>query len=141
MDSETVALLRLAADYSARLRQAAFRFIARETVNEDVLVRDTIDRSSHQRVRMSWLYEYQVLVRQEKVIEDRVLLRKNKTKNAVENTIIETRFRSLYSAFLPATLFAADKRSAFFYRLEKRRRCTGGRWRAWPWRRGPGSKH
>jgi len=125
MDSETVALLRLAADYSARLRQAAFRFICRETVNEDVLVRDTIDRSSHKRVRMSWLYEYQVLVREEKVIEDRVLLRKNKTKKRVENAVLETRFRSLYSAFLPATLFAADKQSAFFYRLEKHEKMYG----------------
>ena len=51
MPAETVALLQLAADYSERLRHAAFRFICRETVNEDVLVRDTIDRSSYKRAQ------------------------------------------------------------------------------------------
>ena len=125
MPAETVALLRLAADYSARLRRAAFRFICQETVSEDVLVRDTIDRSAYKRNRTSWLYEYQVVVREGKVSENRVLLRKNKTKNRVENAALETRFRSLYSAFLPATLFAADKQPAYFYRLEKHDKMFG----------------
>ena len=40
MPAETVALLKLAADYSERLRHAAFRFICQETVTEDVLGRD-----------------------------------------------------------------------------------------------------
>ncbi|MCU0237606.1 MAG: hypothetical protein MUC72_11055 [Acidobacteria bacterium] len=125
MPAEMTALLKLAADYSERLRHAAFRFICRETVNEDVLVRDVMDRSSHKRVRTSWLYDYQVVVRDGKVTEDRVLLRKNKTKKRVENAALETRFRSLYSAFLPATLFAADKQPAFFYRLEKHEKMYG----------------
>ena len=125
MPAETVALLNLAADYSERLRHAAFRFICRETVNEDVLVRDTIDRSSHKRVRTSWLYDYQVVVRDGQVTEDRVLLRKNKTKKRVESAALETRFRSLYSAFLPATLFAADKQPGFVYRLEKHEKMYG----------------
>ena len=123
--AETAALLRLAADYSARLRQAAFRFICQETVSEDVLVRDTIDRSAYKRVRTSWLYEYQVVVREGKISESRVLLRKNKTKKRVENAALETRFRSLYSAFLPATLFAADKQPAYFYRVEKHEKMFG----------------
>jgi len=117
--AETAALLRLAADYSERLRHAVFRFICQETVNEDVLTRDTIDRSSYKRLRNTWLYEYQVVVRDGKVTENRVLLRKNKTKKRLENAALETRFRSLYSAFLPATLFAADKQTAFFYKVEK----------------------
>ncbi len=125
MPAETTALLNLAADYSERLRHAAFRFICRETVNEDVLVRDAIDRSSHKRVRTSWLYDYQVVVREGQVTEDRVLLRKNKSKTRQENAGLETRFRSLYSAFLPATMFAADKQPAFFYRLEKHEKMYG----------------
>jgi hypothetical protein len=123
--AETAALLRLAAGYSERLRNAAFRFICKETVSEDVLVRDTIDRSSYKRARTSWLYEYQVLVREGKVTEDRVLLRKNKTKKRVEDATLETRFRSLYSVFLPATLFAADKQPSYFYRLERHEKMFG----------------
>jgi len=125
MPVETSALLQLAAAYSERLRQAAFRFICQETVSEDVLVRDTIDRSSFKRQRNSWLYEYQVVVRAGQVTESRVLLRKNKTKKRVENAALETRFRSLYSVFLPATLFAAEKQPAFFYRLEKHEKMNG----------------
>ena len=125
MPSETLALLKLAADYSERLRHAAFRFICQETVSEDVLVRDTVDRSSYKRLRTSWLYDYQVVVRDGKVSESRVLLRKNKKKTRVENASLETRFRSLYSVFLPSTLFAADKQSAFFYRLEKHEKMYG----------------
>ena len=64
-------------------------------------------------------------MREGEVTEDRVLLRKNKTKKRVENAQLETRFRSLYSAFLPATLFAADKQSAYFYRLEKHDKMFG----------------
>jgi hypothetical protein len=125
MPAEMMALLKLAAEYSERLRHAAFRFICRETVNEDLLARDVMDRSAYKRERTSWLYEYQVVVRDGKVSEDRVLLRKNKTKKRVENAELETRFRSLYSAFLPATLFAADKQSAYFYRLEKHEKMYG----------------
>ena len=125
LPAETIALLRLAAGYSERLRHAAFRFICQETVSEDVLVRDTIDRSSYKRARTSWLYEYQVVVREGKVTENRVLLRKNKTKKRVENATLETRFRSLYSAFLPATLFAADKQPTYFYRVEKHEKMFG----------------
>jgi hypothetical protein len=125
MPVETMALLKLAADYSERLRHAAFRFICQETVSEDVLVRDTVDRSSYKRLRTSWLYDYQVVVRHGRVSESRVLLRKNKKKARVENASLETRFRSLYSVFLPATLFAADKQSAFFYRLEKHEKMYG----------------
>ena len=66
-----------------------------------------------------------MVVRDGQVTEDRVLLRKNKTKKRVENAALETRFRSLYSAFLPATLFAADKQPAFFYRLEKHEKMYG----------------
>ena len=123
--AETSELLRLAAAYSERLRQVAFRFMCQETVSEDVLVRDTIDRSSFKRLRNSWLYEYQVVVREGQVSESRVLLRKNKTKKRVENAVLETRFRSLYSVFLPATLFAAEKQPAFFYRLEKHEKMNG----------------
>ena len=123
--AETAALLQLAADYSERLRHAAFRFICRETVSEDLLVRDTMDRSAYKRNRTSWLYEYQVVVREGQVTEDRVLLRKNKTKKRVENAALETRFRSLYSAFLPATLFAVDKQPAFHYRVEKQEKMYG----------------
>jgi len=125
MPAETVALLQLAADYSERLRHAAFRFVCRETVNEDMLVRDTMDRSAYKRARTSWLYDYQVIVSEGQVKEDRVLLRKNKTKKRVENASLETRFRSLYSAFLPATLFAADKQPAFYYRVEKHETMYG----------------
>jgi hypothetical protein len=124
MPVETSALLHLAAAYSERLRQAAFRFICQETVSEDVLVRDPGDRS-YKRARNSWLYEYQVVVRAGQVSESRVLLRKNKTKKRVENAALETRFRSLYSVFLPATLFAAEKQPAFFYRLEKHEKMNG----------------
>ncbi len=58
-------------------------------------------------------------MREGKVTESRALLRKNRTKKRLENASLETRFRSLYSVFLPATLFAADKQPAFFYKLEK----------------------
>jgi hypothetical protein len=125
MPAETLALLKLAADYAERLRHAAFRFICRETVNEDLLARDVMDRSAYKRNRTSWLYEYQVVVRDGKVSEDRVLLRKNNTKKRVENAELETRFRSLYSAFLPATLFAADKQSSFYYSVEKHEKMYG----------------
>ena len=84
-----------------------------------------IPNGSNKRKRNSWLYEYQVVVRDGKVTENRVLLRKNRTKKRLENAALETRFRSLYSVFLPATLFAADKQPAFFYRLEKREKMNG----------------
>jgi hypothetical protein len=124
MNAGTVALLQRAAAYSESLRHAAFRFICRETVSEDVLGREA-GSQSYQRLRNTWLYEYQVVVREGKVTENRVLLRKNKTKKRVENAALETRFRSLYSAFLPATLFAADKQPAFFYNLEKHEKMNG----------------
>ena len=116
--AETAALLKLAADYSERLRHAAFRFICKETVSEDVLGREA-GAQSYRQLRNTWLYEYQVVVRDGKVTENRTLLRKNKTKKSQENATLETRFRSLYSVFLPATLFAADKQAAFFYKVEK----------------------
>jgi len=125
MPAETMALLKLAADYSERLRHAAFRFICQETVSEDVLFRDRVDRTSYKRLRTSWLYDYQVVVRDGKVSESRVLLRKNIKKTRVEDAPLETRFRSLYSVFLPVTLFAVDKQSAFFYRLEKHEKMYG----------------
>jgi len=124
LPAETTALLQRAADYSVRLRHAAFRFICQETVSEDVRGRGPGDRSS-KRARNSWLYEYQVVVRAGQVSEDRVLLRKNKTKMRVENAALETRFRSQYSVFLPATFFAAEKQHAFFYRLEKHKKMNG----------------
>lgn len=126
MPAETIALLRLAAEYSVRLRHAAFRFVCEETVSEDVLGREA-GAQSYRWLRNTWLYEYQVVVREGKVTESRVLLRKNKTKKRVEAAALETRFRSLYSAFLPATLFAADKQPAYFYRLEKHDKMFGRR--------------
>ncbi len=123
--AEAAALLRLAAGYCERLRRAAFRFVCRETVTEDILVRDTIDRYSYKRARNSWLYDYQVVVRDGQVDENRVLLRKNKSKKRLKNAGLETRFRSLYSVFLPATLFAADKQPFFFYRVGKHGKMNG----------------
>jgi hypothetical protein len=124
MPAETAALLQRAADYSECLRHAAFRFVCEETVSEDVLNREA-GAQSYRWLRNTWLYEYQVVVREGKVTENRVLLRKNKTKKRVEDAKLETRFRSLYSVFLPATLFAADKQPAYFYRLEKHDKMFG----------------
>jgi hypothetical protein len=118
MPAETTALLQRAADYSERLRHAAFRFICQETVSEDAPGGAPGGRSSGRR-KNTWLYEYQVVARGGQVSENRVLLLKNKEKMRVENAALETRFRSEYSAFLPAALFAAEKQPAFLYRLEK----------------------
>lgn len=116
-DSALSALLSRAAAYAERLKKAAFHFICRESVTENTL------SASGEKIRMPvtartyWVYDYQIIARNGKIQESRLLLEKNREKLHREKAKLETVFQSYFSFYMPVTLLAREKQPLYRYRL------------------------
>ncbi len=118
-DPALIALLAKAAAYAEKLKKAAFHFICREEVTEDVFGLSRSFGQTHTSgvSRTYWIYDYQIIGQDEKITENRILLEKNREKLRQEKVQLQTRFRSLYSFYMPATILAREKQHLYHYRL------------------------
>lgn len=122
-NAEMMKTLERAGEYCDLLKRKAFHFICREEVTEDILKRNVQDfRPSANYDRNTWLYDYQIVLQDGKIGENRILLRKNRKNLHRENVKLENRFRSLYSFYLPVTLLAREKRELYRYSFMGRER-------------------
>lgn len=111
------ALLARAAAYAEKLKAAAFHFICREDVTEDVFSSTSIKNNIPAAPRTHWVYDYQIIARNRKISESRVLLEKNQEKMRLANAQLETVFHSYFSFYMPATMLAKEKQRLYQYRL------------------------
>ncbi len=118
-DPALTALLAKAATYADRLKEVAFRFFCQEEVTEDVFGTSRRPGQTHTSgvARTYWIHEYQIIGQDGKITESRVLLEKNRKKLRQEKAQLQTRFRSLYSFYMPVTLMAGEKQHLYRYRL------------------------
>ena len=110
-------LLSKAAAYAEKLKKAAFHFICREDVTEDTFASSIIKNNVAVPPRTHWLYDYQIVARDRKIAENRVLLKKNQEKIHLANAQLETVFHSYFSFYMPATMLAKEKQRFYQYRL------------------------
>lgn len=116
-DPALIALLAQASLYAEKLKKAAFHFVCREEVAEDKFAVGIECNGIPFSERTNWLYDYQIIGQDAKIAENRVLLQKNRTKLRQEKAQLETRFRSLYSFYMPVTFLAREKQHFYYYRL------------------------
>jgi hypothetical protein len=110
-------LLARAAAYAEKLKETAFHFICREDVTEEVFSSSNIKNSTPIAPRTQWSYDYQIICRNGKITENRVLLEKNQEKSHLEKAQLETMFHSYFSFYMPATMLAKEKQRLYQYRL------------------------
>jgi hypothetical protein len=116
-DLSLATLLARAAAYAEKLKGAAFHFICREDVTEDVFSSKSIKNNTPVAPRTHWIYDYQIICRNGKIAENRVLLEKNQEKLHLEKAQLETMFHSYFSFYMPATMLAKEKQRLYQYRL------------------------
>jgi hypothetical protein len=116
-DPILIALLAKAAAYAEKLKKAAFHFICREEVTEDVFARNSYYNRLPSTSRTYWIYDYQIIGWDEKIAENRILLQKKRTKVHQEKAQLETLFCPLYSFYMPVTILAREKQHLYHYRL------------------------
>jgi hypothetical protein len=116
-DLSLTALLARAAAYAEKLKEAAFHFICREDVTEDVFASSHIKNNTPVAPRTHWTYDYQIICRNGKIAENRVLLEKNQEKLHLAKAQLETMFHSYFSFYMPATMLAREKQRLYQYRL------------------------
>ncbi len=119
--------LEKAGHYCEKLKRSAFRFVCDEQVQEALLVRDPMRRGLDRQINR-WVYDYQIVGREQTLHEKRTLLRENARTTREEDAAPKTRVVSLYGFFMPVTFLARENRDKFDYRLsgdEKigKRRC------------------
>lgn len=139
-ESEAVLAVMLdkAAAYAEKLKQAAFHFICREDVSQDVFAHASVTGSAA--ARTGWVYDYQIICQNGRITENRVLLEKNRLPQHVAKAQLETVFHSYFSFYMPVTLLAREKRRLYQYRLIGRERIRDQNcWRIGVVRRRPGS--
>jgi hypothetical protein len=112
-DPALIALLAKGAAYAEKLKKTAFGFFCREEVTEENFKRISVEKYS----RHSWTYDYQIIARDGRITENRVLLKKNRESSHQEKAQLETAFRSFYSFFMPVTLLAGEKQHLYQYQL------------------------
>ena len=136
--SVLTALLAKAAAYTEKLKKAAFHFICREDVTEDTFASSSIKNNVAVPPRTHWLYDYQIVARDRKIAENRVLLEKNQEKIHLANAQLETVFHSYFSFYMPATMLAKEKQRFYHYRLLGREKINNKNvWRISASRRTP----
>jgi hypothetical protein len=128
LDPKLKAVLDKAAVYCRRLQKAAFRFTCTEVVEEKVLKRNPVSKRVEPETNR-WNYDYQVVADQEKVSEQRILVRRGHKKVNMLDAKLETRFKANYSVFLPTTLLGEHNRTNYIYSLLesvrlKKRNCA-----------------
>jgi len=118
-DPALLVLLTKAAVYAEKLKEVAFHFICREKVTEDVFGSSRRPGQTHTSgvARTYWIHEYQIIGQDGMITENRILLEKNREKLHQEKAQLQTRFRSLYSFYMPATILAREKQHLYRYRL------------------------
>jgi len=116
MDPKLRALLDRAAVYCERLQKAAFRFTCTEVVEERYLERNAV-RKRVETETNQWRYDYQVVADKGEVQEQRRLIKRGIKKADVPDARLETRFKALYSVFLPVTLLGEHNRGNYRYKL------------------------
>jgi hypothetical protein len=110
-------MLAKAAAYAEKLKTAAFHFICREDVSEDIFSPGDGKAVQPATARNHWVYDYQIIARDRKIAENRVLLEKNGEKLHLAQAQLETVFHSYFSFYMPATLLAGEKQHMYQYRL------------------------
>ena len=114
-DPALAALLAKTAANAEKLKNAAFHFFCREKVTEESFGPGSrFDRNAS---RSYWVYDYQIVARDEKITENRVLLEKNRQVAHGENARLETAFRSFYPFYMPVRMLAGEKQHLYLYRL------------------------
>ena len=111
------AIMAKAAVYAEKLKKAAFHFICREDVIENIYPSSSIQNSPPGETQNHWVYDYQIVARDRKIAENRVLLEKNREKIRLANAQLETVFHSYFSFYMPATMLAKEKQHLYQYRL------------------------
>ena len=110
-------LLARAAAYAEKLKKSAFHFICRESVTENAFVPKSSKNPMPLTMRNYWIYDYQIIARDGKISENRILLEKNQEKLHREKAQLETMFQSYFSFYMPVTLLAREKQHLYQYRL------------------------
>jgi hypothetical protein len=116
-DLSLAALLARAAAYAEKLKGAAFHFICREDVSETVFTPKSSKNPEPSTARNAWKYDYQIICREGKITENRVLLEKNRVEAHLANAQLETMFHSYFSFYMPVTILAGEKQHLYHYRL------------------------
>jgi hypothetical protein len=116
-DRALATLLARAAAYAEKLKKAAFHFICRESVTENAFSPKSSKNPMPVTVRTYWIYDYQIIAREGKISENRILLEKNQQKLHQEKAQLETMFQSYFSFYMPVTLVAREKQHLYQYRL------------------------
>lgn len=114
-DPALIALLSQGAAYAEKLKETAFSFFCREDVTQDVFAIE--ERYRGRSSRTYWIYDYQIIGRDGKIMENRILLEKNREKSRQEKAQLETVYRSFYSFYMPVTVLAGEKQHLYQYRL------------------------
>lgn len=122
---ELFAILDKAGRYAEKLKKTGLTFYCREEVWMYRYSPKAIGTMFDGYKRTAWLYDYQIVLQEGQVRENRVLLQKNSKKMNQENAALETRFRSLYSFFMPVTMLALDRQKNYRYKLIDRKRLKG----------------
>ncbi len=137
-DAVLAIMLDKAAAYAEKLKQAAFHFICREDVSEEVFSHASVTGSAA--AKTEWRYDYQIICQNGRITENRVLLEKNRQPLHLAKAQLETVFHSYFSFYMPVTLLAREKRRLYQFRLIGRERIRDQNcWRIGVIRRRPGS--
>jgi hypothetical protein len=123
--TELDSLLAKAAVYCDKLEKAAFHYFCnediREVYNKYPTYRDYRQKRNQNRFDQTvrrYLYDYQILKKDETVKERRVLTEKNGKKVHVENAPLYTKFAYSYRSFYgPVTLLARERQPFFKYKV------------------------
>ncbi len=116
-DPQLITLLRRAAVNAENLKKAAFHFVCREEVVEEMFSQSGIRNRPSFSKRNYWIYDYQIIGQDGKITENRLLFEKNRNKLHLDKSQLETGFRSFYSFYMPVTIFASEKQHHYHYRL------------------------
>ncbi|MBN2344948.1 MAG: hypothetical protein JXO51_01060 [Candidatus Aminicenantes bacterium] len=110
--STLATMLRGAAAYCEKLKKAAFKYVCLEQVTE------TMGDPTGKKSKNVYEYDYQILWKEGKANERRILIRENGEPRHVENAQLTTRIFSYYSFYLPVFLLARENQDKYDYQLQ-----------------------
>lgn len=134
-------VLEKSARYCEKLKTAAFHFFCQEKIEEERMEkqytapihrdRTAMDFASGRRhvdyirkKKRFYVYDYQIIIKDRKITENRTLIREKHKKVHKENAKLKTRFASQYSFFMPL-IFSRENQDKYTYRLIKEQRLKG----------------
>jgi hypothetical protein len=110
--SALATMLRGAAAYCEKLKKAAFKYVCLEQVTE------TVGDPMGEKRKNVYEYDYQILWKEGKASERRILVRENGDPRHVEDARLATRIFSYYSFYLPVFLLARENQDKYDYQLQ-----------------------